>query len=423
MTVEVSRLANGFTVVTHRMPHLESIALGIWFEAGSRSEAPHEHGISHLLEHMAFKGTQSRSARDIAEAIEAVGGDMNAATSVDHTGYYVRLLKEDAELGIDILGDILCHSSFDPQELAREQHVIVQEIGAAHDDPEDLAFDLFQEAAYPGQPIGRTILGTEDTVRSFTPADLRRFLATHYRGARAVLSAAGNLDHGRIVAWAERHLAGLPAEAPPASAPGIYRGGRRVEKRPLQEVQLLIGFEGLAFRDPDLYAARLLAGILGGGMASRLFQEVREARGLCYAISAFDWPFADSGIFGIQAAAGETDVGQLVSVVLDEHRRIDGGIEAAELARAKAQLRASLLMSLESPAARAGQLARHVLIHGRPLALEEIAERIDAVTARRVADLGARIFATPPTVAGVGPGRALPHPGEIARQLGGRATV
>jgi predicted Zn-dependent peptidase len=422
MSVELSRLGNGLTIVTHRMAHLESVALGIWFEAGSRSEAPEEHGISHLLEHMAFKGTASRSARDIAETIEAVGGDMNAATSVDHTGYYLRLLKEHTELGIEILGDILCHSVFDPNELAREQHVIVQEIGAAHDDPEDYAFDLFQEAAYPGQPIGRTILGSPETVRSFTPADLRRFLAAHYRGARAVLSAAGNLDHERIVAWAERHLAELPAEAPPAPAPGIYCGGRQFEERPLEEVQLLIGFEGLAFRDPDLYAARLLAGILGGGMASRLFQEVREARGLCYAISAFDWPFADSGIFGIQAAAGEADVGQLVSVVLDELRRIDR-IAPAELARAKAQLRASLLMSLESPAARAGQMARHVLIHGRPLALEEIVARIEAVSARRIADLAARIFATPPTLAGVGPTGALPHTDEVARRLAGAAVV
>ncbi|HEX2255541.1 MAG TPA: pitrilysin family protein [Afifellaceae bacterium] len=423
MSVEQSRLANGLTVVTHRMPHLESVALGVWFEAGSRSEAPHEHGISHLLEHMAFKGTARRSARDIAETIEAVGGDMNAATSVDHTGYYVRLLKEHTELGVDILGDILCHSAFDPQELAREQHVIVQEIGAARDDPEELAFDLFQEAAYPGQPIGRTILGSAETVRSFTPADLRRFLATHYRGARAVLSAAGNLDHGQIVAWAEEHLAELPAEAPPSPAPGTYRGGRRVEKRKLEEVQLLLGFEGLAFRDPELFAARLLAGILGGGMASRLFQEVREARGLCYAIQAFDWPFADSGIFGIQAAAGEADVGQLVSVVLDELRRVDRGIAPAELARAKAQLRASLLMSLESPAARAGQMARHVLIHGRPLGLEEVVERIEAVSARQVADLARSVFATPPTVAGVGPAGALPRPEDVARQLAGTATV
>jgi predicted Zn-dependent peptidase len=423
MSVELSRLANGLTVVTHRMPHLESVALGVWFEAGSRSEAPQEHGISHLLEHMAFKGTATRGARDIAETIEAVGGDMNAATSVDHTGYYVRLLKEHTELGIDILGDILCHSAFDAQELAREQHVIVQEIGAAHDDPEDFAFDLFQEAAYPDQPIGRTILGSPETVRAFTPADLRRFLSLHYRGARAVLSAAGNLDHDRIVAWAERHLAELPAEAPPAPAPGIYRGGRRVEDRALQEVQLLLGFEGLAFRDADLYAARLLAGILGGGMASRLFQEVREAHGLCYAIHAFDWPFADSGIFGIHAAAGEADVGRLVSVVLDQLKRIDGGVQAAELARAKAQLRAALLMNLESPAGRAGQMARHVLIHGRPLDLEEIVERVESVSARQVGELARRIFATPATVAGVGPAGALPEPEAITRQLAAGATV
>jgi predicted Zn-dependent peptidase len=417
MTVELSRLPNGLAVVTHAMPHLESVALGVWFEAGSRSEAAHEHGISHLLEHMAFKGTASRSARDIAETIEALGGDMNAATSVDHTGYYLRLLKEHAEIGIAILGDILCHSAFDTEELAREQHVIVQEIGATLDMPEDLALDLFQEAAFPDQPIGRTILGTADSVRSFTPADLRRFLATHYRGARAVLAAAGHFDHDAIVGWAQEHLAGLPADAPPPPEPGHYRGSRRVEERDLQEVQILLGFEGLAFRDDDLYAARLLAGILGGGMASRLFQEVRESRGLCYSIHAFDWPFADTGIFGIHAATGETDVRELIAVVLDQVRRIPDGVSPSELDRAKAQIRASLLMNLESPAGRAGQMARHVLIHGRPLALEEIVARIEAVSARQIADLAARIVASPPTVAGVGPAGLLPDLAEVARQL------
>lgn len=423
MSVELTRLPNGLTVVTHAMPHLESVALGVWFEAGSRSEALHEHGMSHLLEHMAFKGTASRSARDIAETIEAVGGDMNAATSVDHTGYYLRLLKEHAELGIAILGDILCHSAFDAEELAREQHVIVQEIGAVRDTPDDLALDLFQEAAYPDQPIGRTILGTPETVRSFSPADLRRFLATHYSGARAVLSAAGNLRHEDIVAWAEKHLSGLPAEPPPAAAPGRYRGGRKVEKRDVQEVQILLGFEGLAFRDHDLYAARLLAGILGGGMASRLFQEVRERRGLCYSIHAFDWPFADTGIFGIEAATGEADVAELIPLVVDQLSRIGDGVTASELARGKAQLRASLLMNLESPAGRAGQMARHVLIHGRPLALDEIVQRIEAVSARQIADLAARIFATPPTVAGVGPAGILPAPEQISRQLAARMPV
>lgn len=423
MSVKLSRLPNGLAVVTHAMPHLESVAIGVWFEAGSRSEGPHEHGMSHLLEHMAFKGTASRSAGEIAETIEAVGGDMNAATSVDHTGYYVRLLKEDAELGIEILGDILCNSAFDAEELAREQHVIIQEIGAVRDNPEDLALDLFQEAAYPGQPIGRTILGTAETVRSFTPDDLRRFLSTHYRGARAVLSAAGNLSHDRIAAWAERHLSAIPAAEPPPPVRGCYRGSRKVQEREVEEVQVLLGFEGLSFRDRDLYAARLLAGTLGGGMASRLFQEVREKRGLCYSIHAFDWPFSDTGIFGIHAATGEADVQELVPVVLEQLRRIGDGVAAAELARGKAQLRASLLMNLESPAGRAGQMARHVLIHGRPLSLEEIVARIESVGAGQITELAGRIFGSAPTVAGVGPTGVLPESEQIAQQLAARMAV
>lgn len=417
MTVETARLNNGVTVVTHAMPHLESAALGVWVGAGARSEAASEHGISHLLEHMAFKGTQRRSARDIAEAIEAVGGEMNAETSVDHTAYYVRLLKEHALTGLDVLADILANSVFDPQELEREQHVIGQEFGAVLDTPEDLVFDRFQEAAFPGQAIGRSILGTPDSVGAIGTDDLRRFLATHYRGPQMVIAAAGAVDHAAIVRFAETAFGGFAARPAPPVEPGRYQGGEKLEKKRLQEAQLLIGFEAPPFGHRRYHAANLLSAILGGGMASRLFQEVREARGLCYAISSFHWPFADTGLFGIQAATAAEDLPALVPMVLEETAKMTDGVTAAELSRAKAQMRAALLMTLESPIARAAQLARHILIYGRPLALSEIVADIDAVTGTAIAEQAAAMLASPPTVAAIGPIARLPRRAEIAERL------
>jgi predicted Zn-dependent peptidase len=423
MDVQISRLANGITIATHHMPHLESLALGLWVGAGTRSETRAEHGISHLLEHMAFKGTARRSARAIAEAVEAVGGEMNAETGVDTTSYYLRLLKDDVALGLDVLGDIITSPLLDPEELALEKHVILQEIGAAEDVPEDWVFELFQAAAFPDQPIGRSVLGTPDSVRAHTPRDLRRFLDAHYCGPQAVIAAAGNVDHDTLVELAGRHLSPLPARAPAPPEPGIYCGGEAKEARPAKEAQLLLGFRAPDYRDSAFTAAHLFSGILGGGMASRLFQEARESRGLCYSIYSFYWPFADTGLFGIQAASEESDVEELVELILEELRKMAGGVTPIELARAKTQMRAGLLMTLESPIARAGQMARHVLIHGRPLGFEEMIARVDAVTDADLVALAEDIFRSPPTVAAIGPIRRLPGVDDVAAAMGGKAAT
>jgi predicted Zn-dependent peptidase len=419
MSVELSRLKNGIAIATHHMPHLESLALGLWVGAGARSEAKREHGISHLLEHMAFKGTTRRSARDIAETIEAVGGEMNAETSVDHTTYYLRLLKGDLALGLDVLGDIISDPLLDPEELALEQHVILQEIGAAHDVPEDWVFELFQEAAFPGQAIGRTVLGTPESIRAHTSEDLRRFLGTHYCGPQIVIAAAGNVDHAEVVRSAEEHLGRLPDRKPGPPEPGRYKGGERRETRGLKEAQILLGFPAPTYLDSSFTTAHLFSAVLGGGMASRLFQEVRESRGLCYSIYSFYWPFLDTGVFGIQAATSEEDIEELVSVVLDELRKMTDGVSARELGRAKTQLRAGLLMMLESPIARAGQMARHVLVHGRPLSLEELVARVDAVSEADLVGLAARLLGSPPTLAAIGPVRRLPGVDAIAAAMAG----
>jgi predicted Zn-dependent peptidase len=419
MSIELTRLPTGLTVVTHRMDHLESAALGVWVRAGARSEENDEHGISHLLEHMAFKGTKTRSATDIAEQIEAVGGDLNAATSVETTSYHARILKADVPLALDILSDILRRSVFDTNELEREKHVIVQEIGAAHDTPEDRAYDLLVEGAFPGQPIGRTILGTTETVTGFQPAAIGRYLDRHYRGPTMVVSAAGAVDHRQLVELAGAGFADLIGDGGPKPLPATYRGGEAREKRDLMEAQIMLGFEGRAHASADFHTAQVLAGLLGGGMSSRLFQEVRERRGLCYSIYSFHWSFADSGLFGIHAATSEEDVAGLVPVILEELDKVTAGVTEAEVDRAKAQMRAGLLMALENPGARAGQMARQILIFGKLIAMEELVQRIDSVTVDKVRDLAAAIFAgSPPTVAAVGPIGNLLERGEIARRLG-----
>lgn len=406
MSVEHTILSNGIIVVTHAMPHLESASLGVWVRSGSRNETSQQHGISHLLEHMAFKGTKKRTARSIAEEIEAVGGDLNAATSVENTSYYARVLKEDVPLALDILSDILLNARFDDDELRREQHVILQEIGATLDNPEDLVFDAFQDIAFQGQSIGRTILGTAETVEGFSTGDLRQFLHSQYRPSDMVISAAGAVDHDKFVRQTEDAFGGLtkPDVSVNDHQQASYTGGQFIQSKDLMEAQLLIGFEGHSYQDEQFYGTQLLASVLGGGMASRLFQEVRESRGLCYSIYAFHWGFSDTGLFGIHAATGREDIPELVPVVLDELLRACDEISENEVKRARAQVRASLLMSLESPSARAAQIARQMLVFGRVIDLNELVAKVDAITPTDLRDLGQSIFTDAvPTLASIGP--------------------
>lgn len=424
MTVQVSRLASGLRVVTHAMEHLESAALGVWVGAGSRSERDEEHGLSHLLEHMAFKGTEKRTAIDIAEEIEAVGGEVNAATSIETTSYYARILRDDVPLAIDILSDILSNSVFDPEELVREQHVILQEIGAALDTPEDRIYDLFTEAAYPGQPIGRTILGTPETVGAAGSPMLAAYLGEHYRGPSMIVSAAGAVDHDRLVAIVEDRFDDLGHENTPTPSIAKYRGGEQRESRDLMETQIMLGFEGVPYSSPDFHTAQILASILGGGMSSRLFQEVREKRGLCYSIYAFHWSFADTGVFGVHTATGPSDVSELMPVVLGELERAAHDISEKELQRARAQVRAGLLMTLESPAARAGQIARQLLLFGRTIPTEELVAKIEAISVETIRDLATRIFTgSTPTLAAVGAIDGMMDHAEVTRRFGAKLVA
>ncbi len=418
MSVRTTTLDNGMTVITDDMPHLESASLGIWVKAGSRSETAAEHGISLVLEHMAYKGTKTLSALQFAEAIENVGGDLNAATSVEHTGYFARVLKEDVPLAGDILSDILQNSLFEQSELDREQQVIVQEIGAARDNPDDHVFDLFQQAAYPDQPIGRTILGTVESVKSFSPDTIRDYMDRNYVGDQMVVCAAGNVDHDALVETADRRFRTLRRDGAPVPEKAKYVGGEHRLLSEHEQAHIVLGFEGRAYNSDGFYAAQILASILGGGMSSRLFQEVREKRGLCYSVYAFHWAFADSGIFGVAASTGEDEVTDLLPVVVDELHKATQTITDEEVVRVRNQIRAGLLMSLESPSSRAGQLARQQILWGRPIPLQETVDRINRITADRVKQVARQLFDRGNvSLAGIGPVAKLPDYDAIATRL------
>jgi predicted Zn-dependent peptidase len=423
MAVELTRLPSGLTVITDAMAHLETASLGVWVGSGSRDEQPDEHGISHLLEHMAFKGTGRRSAREIAESIEAVGGDLNAATSAETTAYYARVLKADVPLALDVLADILSNPSFDDAELKREQNVIVQEIGASEDNPDDVLFDKLHSIAFPDQPVGRSILGTPETVRSFTPAKLRAYLDRNYRAPDMIVAAARAVEHAQVVDLATKHFGKFGGPAAPVPQAATFGGGSKIEERDLEQVHLALALPGVALRDPDFHNLLVFTNVLGGGMSSRLFQEVREKRGLCYSISSFHMPFFDTGMFGLYAGTDAADVAELMRVAIDETHRATETIEEKEIARSKAQMKAGLLMALESSSARAEQLARQMLAYGRPLAIEEIVAKVDAVTVESARAAGRALMSRGrPAVAALGPGSGLASAAQIAESLSRRAA-
>ena len=423
MSVEITRLPSGLTVVTDAMPHLESASLGVWVGAGSRDERPDEHGISHLLEHMAFKGTGRRTARQIAEEIEAVGGDLNAATSVESTSYYARVLRADVPLAVDVLSDILSNPSFDPEELQREQSVIVQEIGAAEDAPDDIVFDKLQETAFPGQSVGRSILGTRESVKSFDRKRLAAYLTRNYRAPDMVVAAAGAIEHHALVEQVEKQFAGFNGPSAPEPEPAHFAGGTYIETRDLEQVHVALAMPGLSQRDPSLFSMQVFTSVLGGGMSSRLFQEVREIRGLCYAIYAFHAPYSDTGMFGLYAGTDATDLPELMRVVVAEIANAAETVTEVEIARAKAQMKAGLLMALESSGARAEQLARQMLAYGRPLTIDEIVAKVDAVTVESARAAGRALIARGrPAIAAIGPGPGLESAASIVESLTRRAA-
>ena len=415
--VNITTLPSGLTVLTERMERVETVSFGAYIGAGTRHEMAAENGVAHFLEHMAFKGTTSRSAIGIAEAIENVGGHINAYTSREQTAYYVKLLKEDLGLGVDIIGDILCHSTFEVEELERERGVILQEIGQANDTPDDIVFDHFQSAAYPSQPMGRPVLGTEAIIRGMKREALPGFMAAHYTPENMVIAACGKLEHERLVEMVARHFSDLPKAERHAPMPADYTGGEYRESRDLDQAHIVLGFDAPAYGEPGYYPSMLLSTLLGGGMSSRLFQEIREKRGLVYSIYSFTSPAEDGGLFGIYAGTGESEAAELMPVTLEELAKVQLAVSEAELNRARAQLKAGLLMSLESTGSRCEQLARQWQIFGRVIPAAETVAKIEAVTQADVCAAAAKIFKSRPTLATIGPIGQVPKLSSIIDSL------
>lgn len=379
MTVQLTTLPNGFRIVTEHMPGLQSAAIGVWVLAGARHERADQNGVAHFLEHMAFKGTGRRSALQIAEAIEDVGGYINAYTSREVTAYYARVLGDDVPLALDVVADILRAPRFDPREIEVERGVILQEIGQVRDTPDDIIFDWLQEKAYPDHPLGRTILGAEDRVRGFARADLEGFVDQYYRPGQMILSAAGAIDHDALARDAEAMFGDMAPSATLAPPAARFAGGESRTVGPLEQAHLALAFEGPDYGHPQIFAARIYASALGGSMSSRLFQELRENRGLCYTIFAQTGAYSDTGMLTIYAGTAADQMPALTQITVDEMKRAADDFSAVELERARAQMKAGLLMGLESPSNRAERLARMLQIWGRVPDLDEVVARIDAV--------------------------------------------
>jgi predicted Zn-dependent peptidase len=376
----VTTLPNGLRIVSEKMPGLASASIGVWVNAGGRHERPEENGIAHFLEHMAFKGTKRRTALQIAEEIEDVGGYVNAYTSREMTAYYARVLEADVPLALDVVADIVLNPVFDPKEIEVERHVILQEIGQALDTPDDIIFDWLQEAAFPDQALGRTILGPSERVAGFRRADLVSFVHAHYGPDQMIIAAAGAVDHEAIVAQAGVLFGALKPVGSKGLEVGRWKGSERREVKDLEQVHFAMGFQGPAYRDDDLYVAQVYTTALGGGMSSRLFQKIREDRGLCYSIYAQSGSYDDTGMITIYAGTSAEEIGDLAGLTVDEMKRSAEDMTDAEVARARAQMKAGLLMGLESPSSRAERLARYLSIWGRVPSLKEATARIEQVT-------------------------------------------
>lgn len=419
MSERLHRLPNGFRIVTEAMPGLQSASVGLWVEAGGRHEAPEQNGIAHFLEHMAFKGTKRRSALRIAEEIEDVGGYINAYTSREMTAYYARVLSSDVVMALDVIADIVLNPVFRKADIETERHVILQEIGQALDTPDDIIFDWLHEVSYPGQPFGCTILGPEERVASFKKADFEGFTGQHYGPDQMILSAAGGVDHDAIVAAAERIFGGLKPLGQSLVQPASFVGGERREVKDLEQVHFALSFEGPGYRDDKVYTSQVYSMAMGGGMSSRLFQKIREDRGLCYSIYAQSSAYEDTGHVTLYAGTSEAEIGDLTRLTLDELKRAADDMTEAEVARARAQLRAGLLMGLESPSSRAERNARLLSIWGRVPAVSEAVEKIDAVDTAAVRAYAAELTAARSALAIYGPVAGAPGIDEIRRGLSG----
>ncbi len=390
--MQLTTLSNGLRVVSRKTPAVETVAIGLFAEVGSRNESARINGIAHLFEHMVFKGAGDRSAREISEAIEDVGGDLNACTERDGTSFTASLMAEHLGLGIEVIADLILRPHFTARDLEREKQVVLQELGEARDTPNDIIFDELWAAAYSDQPLGRSILGDEASIEAITLDDLKMWRDQHYRGENLILSAAGKVEHDALVALAERHFVDLESGVAPSFEAGNFTNGARVGRSPCDQAHLTIAYPAPAVSSPEYLPARLFVDIVGGGMSSRLFQEVREERGLAYSVYSQLHPHADTGLFYIYAATARSASAEAAQLIDKIIRQTSEDATQRELDRVRTQVRAAFHMMLESPWGQASYAARQLSTHGRLVDIAEQLEWLAAVTLDDVRVAGQRMI-------------------------------
>jgi predicted Zn-dependent peptidase len=417
MPIAMTTLPSGLRIVTDKVESMESVALGIWAAVGTRHENLLENGVAHMVEHMMFKGTPTMSAQKIAEVIEDVGGHMNAYTGREMTAYYTHLLKEDTDLALDVLADMIQNSTMPEDEVERERGVILQEIKMYEDDPDQLVHDHFQEAAYPDQALGASGLGTSSIISGMKRKTLMDYTSHHYTAQNLVVSAAGPIDHGTFVEKVTSRFDHLPQGTSKPYVPAHYNPQPSLCERPTEQVHLILGFKGVARKNSRYPAIRLLSALLGGGASSRLYQEVREKRGLVYSIQSFQDSFHDDGLFGIYAGTGPDLLPQMIPVILGELKSVMDNVTTVELTRAKTQIKAGVLMAREKMMTRADQQARHVINFGKPFSVEDMVAKINAVTPEDIFLLAQDVFTSQPVLAGIGPLKNLICYDDLCKKL------
>lgn len=400
--MKLTTLPSGLRVATRAMPGIETAAVGLFAEAGSRHEEARLNGIAHLYEHMVFKGAGGRSAREISEAIEDVGGDLNACTDRDGTSFTASVLAEHVPLAVELIADMILRPHFAAAELEREKDVVLQELGEARDTPNDIIFDDLWTASFADQALGRPVLGEEASIAAVTLDDLRAWQRERYRAGSLILVAAGKVDHERLVALAEACFAGLPTGTIASPEAGRFTGGVRVGRGKADQAHLALGWAAPAQRAADVYAARFFSDAVGGGMSSRLFQELREERGLAYSVYSQVAPYSDAGLFYVYAATARRQSAAAAQLIEEVLAQAAGGITPRELERVRIQARAGLLMSVESPWGQVHYLARQLAVHGRLVEPAEVISELAAVTLDEVRAAGAKMLAGPRARATIG---------------------
>lgn len=415
--IRMTELDNGLRVITDQVRDISSVAMGIWVGVGSRHQEYAHSGAAHMIEHMMFKGTDNRSAQQIAQEVEDLGAHINAYTSREVTSYQIHGLTEHLERGIDILGDMFQNYTLPDDEIERERKVILQEISMVHDTPDDLVHDNYYEIAYPKQPLGAPILGTPETVNEMDRATLLDYIVRLYTPSRTVISAAGNVDHDALVDLVEQKFTRLPSDVHQGKVGANYHGGDLRIVKDLEQAHFIIGFQGLSRLDDDYYKAQALSVLLGGGMSSRLFQEVREKRGLAYEIYSFHLGHWEDGQFGIYAGTGPGQLDEILPLICDEVGDVMANVTQEELDRAIAQLRASTLMSRESMMRRADQQAKHLLYREQVLDLDKMIEKISHISREDIKRVGQKIFASKPTISALGAVETMEEYGKVSERL------